>query len=699
VRNKRHHNLQDAPAGRFATELLWLDISGGSISECGRAAGWLLGRLQKGRRAKHFHETHVCVPVHYGQTESVDVDFGKQVFQVVVPVSRCQLCSPHAPVTSDAARAGVGVCLFRAVMPFSKLFQRLNETDEGAMRVVFLAAAGIGAAVALQKVVRQIDSLVVPRRRFRVRHGNGPAGVNFTSKTTYTVLGTSAPPTLADIPTLVTEMRDAFESGVTLPLANRLETLVAMKKMFVENEQRILRAVWEDLRRPEGETLYYDFLLVKTEIQKLITNLHKWTKPERVSKFSLLTFPSSQWVEKDAFGTVLIIGPFNYPFALTAGVVAGAVAGGNNVVLKPSNDVPFSSNLLRELFVKYVDPRVVTVVGPHIAGDGVDVVTSLMRQKLDFVFFTGSSRVGAIIAKQAAETLTPIALELGGKNPVFVDETADLSLAAKQCVWGRTLNCGQQCVAPEFVLVHRSVLEKFLEQARRWTHELVPDPYLEGAMGRLVGWNASASSAGDDDKNNAADDSDGNTSGRKSAAMRVKQLLDVARAGKHGEKIVVGGGADFSRGVVEPTVVVCGWDSPLMREEMFAPVLCVVPYDDLEDATRMVRTRPKPLALYVFSKHKKNTRHILDNTTSGGVTINGVLFHVGHTGLPFGGVGESGAGSYHGEASVKCFTHQKPTLRKWRDLHDFGVLTDPFFVYGPHDRVKRTLLRAVAERS
>ena len=246
--------------------------------------------------------------------------------------------------------------------------------------------------------------------------------------------------------------------------------------------------MWEDLRRPEGETLYYDFLLVKTELERLLANLGRWTAPRRVRAFSLLTFPSSQWIEREPRGTCLVIGPFNYPFALTAGVVAGAVAAGNNVILKPSNDVPRSSALLFELFKRYVDPRVVSVIGPGIPGDGADVVTDLLRQKLDFVFFTGSTRVGSIIARKAAETLTPCALELGGKNPVFVDATADLSLAAKQCVWGRALNCGQQCIAPEYVLCPRSKLDAFVDNLRRWTQTLIPDPYAEGAMGRLVGW-------------------------------------------------------------------------------------------------------------------------------------------------------------------------------------------------------------------
>ena len=397
------------------------------------------------------------------------------------------------------------------------------------MRVVFLAAAGLGAGLVLRQVLRQIDDLVsAPRRRFRSRHGDVGVGPTYVSKTAYGVVGGAKPPALRDVPTLVAEMRDAFESGVTLPLEHRRATLRAMHAAFAENETAILAAVWEDLRRPEGETLYYDFLLVKTELERLLANLRRWTAPRRVRSFSLLTFPSSQWIEREPRGTCLVIGPFNYPFALTAGVVAGAVAAGNNVILKPSADVPRSSALLFDLFKKYVDPRVVSVIGPGIPGDGADVVTELMRQKLDFVFFTGSTRVGSIIARKAAETLTPCALELGGKNPVFVDTTADLSLAAKQCVWGRTLNCGQQCIAPEYVLCHRSKLEPFIEQLRRWTQTLVPDPYAEGAMGRLVGWNARSGGT-----------NGGANGGARRAAARVAALLAPAREGKHGERVAV----------------------------------------------------------------------------------------------------------------------------------------------------------------
>ena len=266
--------------------------------------------------------------------------------------------------------------------------------------------------------------------------------------------------------------------------------------MFLENERAILDAVWEDLRRPTGETVYYDFLLVKTELKKLLKNLRRWTRPERVGAFSLLTFPSSQWIEKEPYGVVLVVGPFNFPFALTAGVAAGAVAAGNNVVLKPS-DVPAILRAPLGSLREIRRPESGIRRGPRDPrATAPDVTRTAAREVrlrlLHRIVSRGFHRRAQVRGGEAH----PVALELGGKNPVFVTPTADLSLAAKQCVWGRTLNCGQQCIAPEYVLCHRSKMDDFTEHLRRWTRELIPDPHEDGAMGRMVGnprrgWRAS----------------------------------------------------------------------------------------------------------------------------------------------------------------------------------------------------------------
>ena len=544
---------------------------------------------------------------------------------------------------------------------FASSFDKFVVTSDG-MPLAYLFAGLTCVALVWRSCA---SSAAEEKRRFAV------ADDAEERRKRWKILGKKSQPELGDVPTLVSEMRDAFESGCTLPLENRRAALKALLAMVTENEKAIVDAVWEDLKRPTGETLYYDVLMIQGELRKLIKNLKRWTAPERVGDFSLLTFPSSQWIEKDPYGVVLIVGPFNFPFLLTAGVVAGAVAAGNNVVLKPSNDVPKSTALLAELFARYLDPRVVSVVGHGIPGNGVDVMEALLTEKFDYIFFTGSTRVGSIVAQRAAAKLTPYTLELGGKNPVFVTPTADLSLAAKQCAWGRTLNCGQQCISPEYVLCHRSVLDEFTSQLRRWIQELIPDPFAEGAMGRVVG--------------------------SRDAMGRVAALL--GKIGTRGETLVCGGGFNAATRAVEPTVVMCDWDSELMLEELFCPILCIVPYDDLQVAMAQVRARPKPLALYVFARDRKEQRAVLDNTTAGGVTINGVLYHAGHPSLPFGGVGESGFGAYHGRHSIDCFQHRKPVLQKWRDVYDGGVLSDPFFVYGPHEGIKMKLLRLVGNLS
>ena len=487
----------------------------------------------------------------------------------------------------------------------------------------------------------------------------------------WNVVGKTSAPGILSVIALVSEMRAAFNTGCTLSIKSRRANLEALLSMVAENERVILDAVWEDLRRPSGETLYYDFLLVQSELRKLIKHIYRWTVPERVGAFSLLTFPSSQWIEKEPYGLVLIVGPFNYPFLLTSGVIAGAIAAGNNVILKPSTDAPISSRLLTDLLVRYVDPRLVSVVGPNIPGDGVDVMSALLAEKFDFIFFTGSTRVGSIIAQRAAENLTPCALELGGKNPVFVTQTSDISIAAKQCIWGRNLNSGQQCIAPEYVVCHESVLHQFTMELQHWIDVLIHKADAEGTSCRGR--------------------EGGSTSGHR-LLNRVTSFL--GKVGTRGENFVCGDGSQSANGV-EPTVVVCGWDSDLMVEEMFCPILCVIPYDDLRTAVAHVRTRPKPLSLYIFSTSRTEQRIILDNTTAGGVTINGVVYHAGHAALPFGGVGESGVGSYHGEHSITCFQNRKPVLQKWRGIGDQGLLTDPFFVYGPHKGIKLNLLRAV----
>jgi aldehyde dehydrogenase (NAD+) len=348
--------------------------------------------------------------------------------------------------------------------------------------------------------------------------------------------------------------------------------------------------------------------------------------------------------------------------------LAGAIAAGNTVVLKPSNDSRASTELLVKLIRTYCDPYIVQCVGSEIPGDGVDVMQTLLKQKFDHIFFTGSAKVGKIVASAAAETLTPTTLELGGKNPVVVTECADLNIAAKQCMWGRTINCGQQCIAPEYVICHESRIDEFLESCKYWASHFVPDATIEGSMARI--------------------------GGPLNRMAGIAKMLDDANSGIASDKVICGGKYDVKTRMVEPTVIKCGCeDSPMMQNELFAPILCVLPYAALSEAVEMIRSKPKPLSMYIFSRTASKTRVLLDNTQAGGVTVNGVLTHCAHDCLPFGGVGDSGYGRYHGRYTVECFQREKPVLQKTRGVGDCGLITDPALLYLPNAKWKVSAMR------
>ena len=477
---------------------------------------------------------------------------------------------------------------------------------------------------------------------------------------------------LEDIPDVVDDLRACFLGGVSLPIAKRREQLESLLRTVTEHEDEILEALRLDLSRTGIEGLYYDIVLPKDEIRAMLKNLKSWTGRRRVWSPRLITWPSSQWVEKQPHGCALVCSSWNFPFMLSLVPLAGAIAAGNTVILKPSNDSRASATLLVKLVRESCDPRVVQCVGAEIPGNGIDVMQCLLKQKFDFIFFTGSSKVGKIVASAAAENLTPTVLELGGKNPVVVTDCADINLAAKQCMWGRMINCGQQCIAPEYVLCHESQVQAFQDACKHWANVFVPDASIEGSMARM-----------------------GGPQGR--MADVAKMLNDLRDAKIHADEYIVHGGAcDVNSRMVEPTIVRCKTStSPLLQEELFAPILCVLAYSDLKDAIDVIRSKPKPLTMYIFSRSSEKVRMLLDNTHAGGVTVNGTLMHCAHDELPFGGVGASGYGRYHGRYSVECFQREKAVLQKTRDVGDFGLITDPPLVYLPHAAWKTRVARFV----
>ena len=481
-------------------------------------------------------------------------------------------------------------------------------------------------------------------------------------------------PTLSEIPDVCEDMRACFAAGLSLPLQKRRQQLMALLKMIREHEAEMLAALREDLSRVGVEALYYDVILPLSEIKAMVNNLRAWTGRRRVWTQRLITWPSSQWTEKQPRGCALVCSSWNFPFMLSLVPLAGAIAAGNTVVLKPSNESAVSTALLVKLLRQYCDPRVVQCVGSEVKGDGIDVMQTVLKEKFDMIFFTGSTSVGKIVARAAAENLTPTVLELGGKNPVVVTDCADLNIAAKQCMWGRTINCGQQCIAPEYVICHESRADRFMELCKTWANRFVPDASVDGAMARIGGPNPASRMA------------------------KIGKMLDDAKSGVEGDQIICGGGYDVTRRMVEPTVVKCASEkSPFMNAELFAPILCVLPYKTLGQAVDLIRSKPKPLSMYVFSRTASKTRILIDNTHAGGVTVNGTLTHCAHDGLPFGGVGESGFGRYHGRYSVDCFQREKPVLQKTRGLGflGFGLITDPPLVYSPPAEWKTRVARMV----
>jgi len=386
----------------------------------------------------------------------------------------------------------------------------------------------------------------------------------------------------------------------------------------------------------------------------MIKALPRLMKPESRG-FSLLTFPSGQFIYKQPYGVVLIIGTWNFPILLTMVPVMGAIAAGNCVILKTSNISGATGRLLSKLIPKYLDPSIVSMIGPAIEGDR-HTNQALLEEKFDYIFFTGSPSVGQTVMRGAAKHLTPVTLELGGKNPVFVDSNVDIDLAAKRTIWGRMLNAGQQCIGPDYVLVHKDRIDQLAERMKFWVKQMYSDPK---DIGRIVG------------------------------DRQMERLIDILK--NHKGKVICGGGYKKEERFIEPTVLQVDFKSVAMEEETFGPITILVAVDSMEEGIAYVNARPKPLSLYIFSNSKDMQEKIINNTSAGGVTVNSTILHAAHPELPFGGVGASGMGGYHGENTFYTFTHRKPVLKKsvWSD---FGLLSDPFVLYPPWTSFKETVL-------
>lgn len=429
-----------------------------------------------------------------------------------------------------------------------------------------------------------------------------------------------------DIAALVQKTSAFFASNATQSYQFRVEQLHKMEAALDRYEQRISDALYKDLYKAPMETYMTEIGMVREEIRFLLNHLKKLMKPKRV-RTPLSHFPASSTLYYEPYGTVLIMSPWNYPVNLTLTPLAGAIAAGNCAVIKPSNYSPATSHVIAELIAETFDPAFVTVVT-----GGREENTGLLEQKFDYIFFTGGTAVGKLVMEAAARHLTPVTLELGGKSPCIVDKTADIKAAAKRILFGKMLNGGQTCVAPDYVLIHQAVKDAFVEQCKIILHEFLPtEAYTSCNMTRIV---------------------------NSKHFERLSKLIE-------GEKIVIGGEKDVRGRFIPLTVLdAVNFESPVMQEEIFGPILPLITFTDLQWAADQIRARPKPLALYLFTKDTAVERKILSEVSFGGGCINDTIVHLATPFMPFGGVGASGMGSYHGKQSFYTFSHEKSILKK-----------------------------------
>lgn len=429
---------------------------------------------------------------------------------------------------------------------------------------------------------------------------------------------------------LIQKQRDFFATGQTKSVEFRMQQLKRLKQAVIQYQDAIVQAASDDLGRPAFEA-YFEIATLG-EINLALKQLKSWVKPQKVPT-SIDQFPASACIQPEPLGVVLIIGPWNYPFQLMVSPLVGAIAAGNCAILKPSEQAPHTSAVVAQLIQSTFSPDYIAVV----EGDAA-VSQQLLAEKFDHIFFTGGTAIGKTVMAAAAKHLTPVTLELGGKSPCIVDADVHLEYAAKRIAWGKFINAGQTCIAPDYLLVDRRIKQELLQRIQQSIQEFYGEqPSQSPDYGRII---------------------------NRRHFSRLTAFLDNG-------KPVVGGQFDPETRYIAPTLLDdVDWNAPIMQEEIFGPILPVLTYDNLDSAIAQINDRPKPLALYFFSRDQQKQNKILHATSSGGVCINDTVMQVGVMGLPFGGVGESGIGSYHGKASFVTFSHYKSVLKRpfWLDL-------------------------------
>jgi aldehyde dehydrogenase (NAD+) len=447
------------------------------------------------------------------------------------------------------------------------------------------------------------------------------------------------------------EQQKLFSSGATRSFEFRFEQLTKLRDLLRKYEHEIHSALFEDLKKPLAESFVSEFAVVIDEVQHARNSLKSWMKAQCV-RSPLHLWPARTRVHREPLGCVLIMAPWNYPIHLTISPLVGALAAGNCAIIKPSELAPATAALLAKIFGEF-DSRVVSVVT-----GGIPETTELLKLPFDHILFTGSTKVGKIVYEAAAKNLTPVTLELGGKSPVIIDVDADIELAARRATWGKFLNAGQTCIAPDYALVHEAVSEKFLSAVQKYTKEFYGEnPQSSTSLARII-----------------------NTQN----LNRLHKLLDP-------RKIKMGGRIDATQLYMAPTLMgPVTWQDPVMQEEIFGPILPYMTFKNLSEALQMVRERDKPLAAYYFGSDRHRIKEFMQLSFGGGC-INDTVVQISNGNAPFGGVGASGTGAYHGECGFLTFSHQKTVVQKskWADLS---------VRYPPYTAKKMSLLRRLFSR-
>ncbi|MCW6061342.1 aldehyde dehydrogenase [Clostridium sporogenes] len=438
---------------------------------------------------------------------------------------------------------------------------------------------------------------------------------------------------------MLKKQKSFFEKGYTKDINFRIETLKKLKHNIKMNENNIFKALKIDLNKSEFETFITEIGIVYDEINGAIKNIKKWSKPKKV-KTPITNFLASSYIYNEPYGVALIIAPWNYPVQLIMAPLVGAISAGNCVLLKPSELAVETEKIIVKIIKEtFSDEYIGVVTG------GVKVSEALLKEKFDYIFYTGGINVGKIVMRAAAENLTPITLELGGKSPCIVDKDANINLAARRITWGKFLNAGQTCVAPDYLVVHKNIKEKLISSIENYIIEFFGENAFENEeYPRIIN------------------------------ERHFKRLEGYLKEGK----IVFGGKTDISNLYIEPTIIEgINLKNRIMEEEIFGPIFPVIEFEDIDEVIDIIKNNPKPLALYYFSEDKEKQEIIIKNISFGGGCINDTIMHLSTSTLPFGGVGSSGIGGYHGRASFDTFSHKKSILKK-SNLIDIKIRYAPF---------------------